>query len=127
MDWRVSAMTEGDEKPAGAETMGKRHGRVFLVVVVFLCAVVTFLTAALLMNIFDRKQEAKNPYVRLVEVDENTSDPRVWGTNWQRQYDGYSRTVDQTHTQYGGSEGTPPDSRLEMDPWLKRMFAGYAF
>src|SRR5687767_14738518 len=90
-------------------------------------AIVTFLVAALLVNIFQRKLEAKNPYVRLVEVDEVTTDPAKWGINWRRQYDSYRRTVDQTHTQYGGSEGTPPDDRLKADPWLVRMFAGYAF
>jgi nitrite reductase (cytochrome c-552) len=81
----------------------------------------------MLVNIFTRKQEAKNPYLKLVNVDNNTSDPAVWGTNWPRQFDSYSRTVDQTHTQYGGSEGEIPASRIERDPWLKRMFLGYAF
>src|ERR1043165_6829207 len=90
-------------------------------------AVVTFLVAALLMNIFTRKMEAKNPYVRVVDVDAVTTDPAEWGKNWSRQYDGYTRTVDRTFTKYGGSEGTPPDDRLKQDPWLVRMFAGYAF
>ncbi len=94
-------------------------------------AVVTALLTAgvayMLVNIFTRKQEARNPYLKLVNVDETTTDPRVWGTNWPRQFDGYSRTVDQTHTRYGGSEGAIPESRIERDPWLKRMFLGYAF
>jgi hypothetical protein len=37
------------------------------------CAVVTFALVALLMTMFDRKQEAKNPYVRVVVVDDNTT------------------------------------------------------
>jgi nitrite reductase (cytochrome c-552) len=90
-------------------------------------AVVVFGIAALLTNIFERKQEAKNTYVRLVEVDENTTDPAKWGTNWPREYDGYQRTVERTHTDFGGSDGAPAESRLELEPWLKRMFAGYAF
>ena len=97
------------------------------VVAVVLSAIVTFALAALLVNIFQRKQEAKNPYVRLVEVDNNTTDPRRWGVNWPREFDGYMRTVERTHTRYGGSEGAPAPSRLEQEPWLKRMFAGYAF
>ncbi len=97
------------------------------VVAVVLSAIVTFALAALLVNIFQRKQEAKNPYVRLVEVDNNTSDPRRWGINWPREFDGYMRTSEMTHTRYGGSEGAPAPSRLEQEPWLKRMFAGYAF
>ncbi|MCS7033174.1 MAG: ammonia-forming cytochrome c nitrite reductase subunit c552 [Phycisphaerae bacterium] len=92
-----------------------------------LTALITAGIAYLLVNIFQRKQEARNPYLKLVNVDETTTDPRVWGTNWPRQFDSYSRTVDQTHTRYGGSDGPVPESRIERDPWLKRMFLGYAF
>ena len=80
----------------------------------------------LLTNIFQRKQEAKNPYLRLVEVTEETTDPAPWGMNWPRQYDGYRRTADVSRTQYGGSEALP-EEKIERDPWLKRLFAGYAF
>jgi nitrite reductase (cytochrome c-552) len=97
------------------------------VVAVALTALVTAGVAYMLVNIFTRKQEAKNPYLKLVNVDDNTTDPAVWGANWPKQFDTYGRTVDQTHTQYGGSEGAVAESRLEADPWLKRMFAGYAF
>jgi nitrite reductase (cytochrome c-552) len=94
---------------------------------------------ALLVNIFERKQEAKNPFYRVVELDEETEDPAVWGKNFPLQYDGYKRTVDQTRTRYGGSEAVPrtptgadprsvvAQSRLEEDPRLKRLWAGYAF
>src|SRR5664280_3633538 len=58
--------------------------------------------AALLVNIAERKQEAKNSYVKLVEVTENDVDPAKWGTNWPREYDGYKRTSEPTHTKYGG-------------------------
>ena len=37
--------------------------------------------AALLVNIAERKQEAKNAYVKLVQVTENDVDPARWGTN----------------------------------------------
>ena len=90
------------------------------------CALLVVLITALLTNIFERKQEAKNPYVRLVEVSEDTVDSAPWGTNWSREYDGYRRTVDATRTRFGGSEALP-DEKIERDPWLKRMFAGYAF
>jgi nitrite reductase (cytochrome c-552) len=83
--------------------------------------------AALLVNIHERKTEARDPFLKLVRVSEETTDPAAWGTNFPRQYDGYLRTSDVTHTRYGGSEGSPPASRLEHDPWLRRMFAGYAF
>jgi nitrite reductase (cytochrome c-552) len=104
----------------------KRPVRLFVTIAV-ISAVVTFAIAMLLTSIFQRKQEAKNPYVRFVDVNEITTDPEQWGKNWPREYDGYLRTVDATHTRHGGSEGTIAESRLEKDPWLKRMFAGYAF
>jgi nitrite reductase (cytochrome c-552) len=100
--------------------------RALLVAVGIGSAIVAILLAALLTNIFQRKQEAKNPYVRLVEVTEETTDPAPWGTNWSREYDDYKRTVDVTRTRFGGSEALP-DEKIERDPWLKRMFAGYAF
>jgi nitrite reductase (cytochrome c-552) len=85
---------------------------------------------ALLINIHERKQEAKNPYLKLVEVDEDTVDASRWGMNFPRQYDGYKRTVDPTRTKYGGgspSEALPAPEKAERDPWLTRLFAGYAF
>jgi nitrite reductase (cytochrome c-552) len=94
-----------------------------IVVVALLTVGVTYL----LTTIFEHKQEEKNPWVRLVEVDETTTDPAQWGKNWARQYDGYLRTVDKTHTQYGGSDSDVPAQKIERDPWIKRMFAGYAF
>ena len=89
-------------------------------------AIAVFAVAALLTNIFERKQEARNPYVRLVEVAEETTDAAPWGMNWSREYDDYKRTVDVTRTRFGGSEALP-DEKIERDPWLKRLFAGYAF
>jgi nitrite reductase (cytochrome c-552) len=104
----------------------KRNIKVFIATVL-VTAVLTFGIAWLLTTIFQHKQEAKNPYIRFVEVDDTTTDPEIWGKNWPREYDGYMRTAEITATHFGGSESTPPDSRLEKDPWLKRMFAGYAF
>ncbi|OQB99307.1 MAG: Cytochrome c-552 precursor [Candidatus Hydrogenedentes bacterium ADurb.Bin101] len=94
---------------------------------------------ALLVNIFQRQQEAKNPFMRVVEVTDDTVDPAVWGMNFPMQYDQYIRTVDMERTRFGGSEAIPhtPDSsdpramttrsKIEMNPRLKRMWAGYAF
>src|ERR1035437_7997906 len=87
--------------------------------------------AALLVNIAERKQESKNSYVKLVEVTENDVDPAKWGTNWPREFDGYKRTSEPTHTKYGGgwggSEGVVPPQKAARDPWLTRIFAGYLF
>ncbi len=85
--------------------------------------------AALLINIFERKVEQKAPYVRLVEVGEDDTDPEKWGKNWPAQYDSYKRTAISTRTRFGGHGGSEslPEQKIERDPWLKRMFQGYAF
>jgi nitrite reductase (cytochrome c-552) len=96
--------------------------------VVVLTAVVTGGIAYMLTNIFQRKQEAKNPYIRFVNVTEETTDPAAWGKNWPREYDTYKMTATKTGTRYGGggSESLPPE-KAEKSPWLTRAFAGYAF
>jgi nitrite reductase (cytochrome c-552) len=95
--------------------------------------------ALLLTNIVEHKQEAQNPFYRVVALDDTTQDPAVWGKNFPLQYDDYRKTVDQQRTRYGGSEAiphTPSDadprsivaqSRLEEDPRLRQLWAGYAF
>jgi nitrite reductase (cytochrome c-552) len=101
--------------------------RTLLALTILLAAAAAAGLAALLVNIHQRQTEARDPYLKLVRVGEETTDPAPWGTNFPRQYDGYRRTVDATHTRYGGSDGAPAASRLEKDPWLRRLFAGYAF
>ncbi|HEY5653547.1 MAG TPA: ammonia-forming cytochrome c nitrite reductase subunit c552 [Pontiella sp.] len=92
-------------------------------------AVATIGVTALLFNIAERKSEEKTPYERLVEVTEDTTDPAVWGKNWPKQYDSYKRTALATRTRFGGHGGSEalPEEKIERDPWLKRMFKGYAF
>ncbi|MDL2719064.1 MAG: ammonia-forming cytochrome c nitrite reductase subunit c552 [Acidobacteriota bacterium] len=107
----------------------KRGLLIALVAGVFL--LVALAAAALLVNIAERKQEAKNSTVRLVDVTENDVDPAKWGTNWPREYDGYKRTSEPSHTKYGGgyggAEGVVPPQKAARDPWLTRIFAGYLF
>ncbi len=89
----------------------------------------TALIAALLVNIAERKDEARSAYVELVPVTEDDTDPAIWGRNWPRQYDSYQRTALSTRTRFGGHGGSEalPAEKIERDPWLKRMFLGYAF
>ena len=109
-------------------TGGARQGRRWFVLggLLVVVALVTFGVTALLITIFQHRQEARTPFVRLVEVDEVTTDPVPWGVNWPRQFDSYRRTVDTTQTTYGGSSAMP-ESKLEQQPWLRRLYAGYAF
>jgi nitrite reductase (cytochrome c-552) len=67
----------------------------------------TIAVTALLVNIFEHKQDARHPFYRVVELTEDTEDPAVWGKNFPLQYDLYLRTVDQVRTRYGGSEAIP--------------------
>lgn len=97
--------------------------------IVIIVAIATAAVTALLLNIFERKSEAKNPYVRLVEVGEDDTDPQKWGINWPKQYNSYQLTAQSTRTRFGGHGGSEalPEEKIERDPWLKRMFLGYAF
>ena len=88
--------------------------------------VVTFGVTAVLVTIFEHRQEARTPFVRLVEVNETSTDPVPWSINWPNQFDGYRRTVDMTETEHGGSSAMT-ESKLEKQPWLRRLYAGYAF
>lgn len=92
----------------------------------FLMAAATFGVLALVMNIFQRKQEGEQHYFKVVELTEETIDPADWGKNFPSQYDSYLRTADTEFTEYGGNEAFAP-SRLEENPNLKRFFAGYPF
>ncbi len=95
--------------------------------------------AALLTSIFSRQQEARNPFYRVVALNDTIDDPAEWGRNFPLQYDDYRRTVDQVRTRYGGSEAQPhtpshvdprtvvAQSRLEEDTRLREFWAGYAF
>jgi nitrite reductase (cytochrome c-552) len=72
-------------------------------------------------------------------ITAETEDPAVWGREYPLQYETWKKTVDQVRTTYGGSEALPrtPDeadprsvvsqSKIEEDPRLKTMWAGYAF
>lgn len=133
----MSEESEKDNKEAISKT--RRYGLKLVVLVAFASFALAIAGLALFTNIMERKQEAQNPFFRVVELTDDIDDPAVWGKNFPMQYDGYLRTVDQTRTRYGGSEAlhkTPTDadprsvvaqSRLEEDPRLKTMWDGYAF
>ncbi|QDT95415.1 ammonia-forming cytochrome c nitrite reductase subunit c552 [Gimesia aquarii] len=122
--------------------MKKQTGQITLstlLLIVILSAGICFAMVALLTNIFERKQEGRSTIMRVVEIDDDTSDPAVWGKNFPLQYDDYLKTADMIQTTYGGSEAIPhvptdedprdivSRSKLELIPQLKRMWAGYAF
>ncbi len=104
----------------------KSRGFGLLIVLTALVAMATVGVVGLLVNIFERKQEARKPFVRLVEVNEVSTDPEPWGVNFPLQYESYLRTADTERTEYGGNHAFTP-SKLKQDPWLTRLYDGYAF
>jgi nitrite reductase (cytochrome c-552) len=139
----VKADEEKNEEKSEPKKENKSSERVRSVKVVVITAFVALIAViagmALFKNILERRQEARNPFFRVVELTEDIEDPAVWGKNFPLQYDGYKRTVDQVRTRFGGSEAVPKtptqadprsvvaQSKLEEDPRLKAMWAGYAF
>ncbi|MBK9138488.1 MAG: ammonia-forming cytochrome c nitrite reductase subunit c552 [Verrucomicrobia bacterium] len=126
--------------PPQAPLLPQRGGQIAKFgAVVGLAALVTTAGLALLVNIMERKQEARNPFFRVVELTDDTDDPVIWGKNFPLQYDSYRRTVDQVRTRYGGSEALPrtptaadprsivAQSKLEEDSRLKTLWAGFPF
>ena len=67
-------------------------------------ALAAFLVLTLYQNIVTRQAEATKDVFRVVEVNDQTIDPAIWGKNYPRQYDSYRRTVDTERTTHGGSE-----------------------
>lgn len=113
--------------------------RRFILLTALIATLATIAGVALLVNIFERRQEGKSPFYRVVELTDEIEDPEVWGKNFPLQYDDYRKTVDQVRTRYGGSEALPhtptaadprhvvAQSKIEEDERLKIMWAGYAF
>src|SRR5262245_8028148 len=90
--------------------------RLAYLITILATAGITAAVLALLVNISERKQEAKEHFLRLVKQDETTIDPAVWGKNFPREYDSYLLTAD-SKSGHGGSDAFSP-SRLEADPQL---------
>ncbi len=95
--------------------------------------------AGLLSNIAEHQGEAKSAFFKVVELSDDITDPAVWGKNFPQHYDDYRKTVDMVRTRFGGSEAEPrtptasdprtvvATSKIEEDPRLKAIWAGYAF
>lgn len=101
-----------------------KHFPLKLIGVVLLLTLLTIGVLFLLENISERKREAQQVAFRVVNIDETTEDPSIWGKNFPYQYDQYLRTVDTIRTKFGGSEAF---QKLDVDPVWRELFAGYAF
>jgi nitrite reductase (cytochrome c-552) len=80
------------------------------------------------------------PTAPTVALTEETDDPAVWGQEYPAEYATYLKTTDMVRTRYGGSEAFPwrstgaddprttvTQSKIDDDPRLKALWAGYAF
>ncbi|MCB9365698.1 MAG: ammonia-forming cytochrome c nitrite reductase subunit c552 [Calditrichaeota bacterium] len=85
----------------------------------------------LLTDIFEKKQEARYSYIKTQELAWGEPDPDKWKANFPREYAAYMKTMKTSelaetspYARYGGSEAV---SKLDKDPRMKRLFAGYGF
>ncbi|MCF7686862.1 MAG: ammonia-forming cytochrome c nitrite reductase subunit c552 [Cephaloticoccus sp.] len=119
-------MNRNENNATDSNPRSRRRTLLILGGVILVTTLVTFGITALLITIFEHRQEARVPFVRLTEVNEVSTDPAPWGKNWPHQHDTYLRTVDNERTEFGGSSALT-QSKLETQPWLRRLYAGYAF
>ncbi|HVJ91774.1 MAG TPA: ammonia-forming cytochrome c nitrite reductase subunit c552 [Labilithrix sp.] len=105
------------------------RSRAFYAGIVLVTSLTTLGLAYLVTDVFKHKVEATKPYVRVVDVGENDTDPATWGRNWPAQYGSYKLTAEPTKTRFGGHGGSEalPEQKIERDKWLERIFRGYAF
>jgi nitrite reductase (cytochrome c-552) len=63
----------------GSSPSGQARRGGYLVGIAVVAALIVAGLAAFLVNINERKQEARNPVVRVVEITDETVDPAIWG------------------------------------------------
>ena len=113
-------MTDVVQEPA---PRGRRSG--ILVVLAFVVGVVLLaVVGAMLVNIFERKQEATETFVQVVDVEDGEMDASVWGQNFPLEYSRFLMMEDDTVTAYGGSQQY---DKLARFPAMQRLWNGYAF
>ncbi len=107
------------------EKLTSRRSLIIYAAVFVVAVLLTVGVTALLLNINQRQQEARQYPLMVVEIPEGEIDPQVWGLNFPHHYDRFMMTeTDYGETAYGGSN---PYSKLERYPAMVRLWAGYAF
>ncbi len=97
------------------------------VTTIILVAIIVILASALIGTLlYVRNQPAPTRgFAPLVSVATQEPDSAQWGLNFPNEYSTFLlTTTNNTRTAYGGSE---PYSKLEADPRLLELFAGYSF
>jgi nitrite reductase (cytochrome c-552) len=100
--------------------LSKKYILIFFVTVLASVAI-----TLLLVNIFEKKQEAVLYPSVFKPVGEFEIDPKLWGENFPFEYDTYRKTeTNEGPTFYGGSDNY---QKLEKYPNLVTLYAGYSF
>ncbi len=92
-----------------------------------LTGVIVILAAGLIgvLLYIDNQPEPTRGVQPIVAVEEMEPDSSIWGVNFPNQYSSLLKTeTNNTATAFGGSD---PYSKLEQDPRLVTLFAGYGF
>jgi nitrite reductase (cytochrome c-552) len=105
-------------------TTRNRRTPLLIAAVFFGSLLATVIVVFVLVRMFEQRQDAQTRFMRVAELSEVSTNPRPWGLNWPHHFDQYLQTAGDKF--YGGSEALP-ESKLELHPWLKRLYAGYAF
>jgi nitrite reductase (cytochrome c-552) len=99
----------------------------FLAKVLILTGVIVVLAIGLITILIFMKNQPpqKRGIAPMVVIAPMEPDSSKWGVNFPNQYSTLLKTKDNNNrTTFGGSE---PYSKLEQDPRLKTLFAGYSF
>ncbi|MPN45101.1 hypothetical protein SDC9_192668 [bioreactor metagenome] len=73
---------KNENDPAQSNQPKTRRSGLWFMAAVIGAALAAVGGTALLVNIMERKQEAKNPFYRVVEITDETVDPAIWGKDF---------------------------------------------
>jgi len=95
------------------------------IVIVILSAAAVVVLGLLGISIMERRWESARPAMVVQPMAEWEPNNAVWGQNYPREYESYTKTaISDTETKYGGSF---PRNYLESNPRKVILFAGYGF
>ncbi|MHC4844419.1 MAG: ammonia-forming cytochrome c nitrite reductase subunit c552, partial [Planctomycetota bacterium] len=84
-------------------------------VIILFAALVIVLLGLLGVSIMERRWEAQRPSLALKPISQWEPDNAIWGQNYPREYETYSKTsITDTETKFGGSF---PRDYLDIDPY----------
>lgn len=99
----------------------------FTPIQIIVSVIILVLAAVIIaLLIFMKNQPAQTRGIPpLIEISAMEPDSSKWGQNFANQYSSLQKTLtNNTRTTFGGSE---PFEKLDVDPMLRTLFAGYSF